>query len=212
MRRSRLDEQLEILNIELIKMGAMCEEVIDMSLEALFEKDPETVKAVARAEEELDRKEKEIEDLCMKLLLRQQPVARDLRVISSALKMISDMERIGDQAYDIAEISRFITGNNYAFESKIKDMGREAACMVTKSIDSFVRQDLDLAYEVMKDDDKVDELFDQTRRQIIESITNGTCDGEMCADFLMVAKYLERIADHAVNVAEWVTFSITGRH
>ncbi|MDD2217684.1 MAG: phosphate signaling complex protein PhoU [Eubacteriales bacterium] len=210
--RNRLDEQLEILDVELIKMGAMCEEIIEMSLGALFDKDPEMVKEVAKAEEELDRKEKEIENLCLKLLLRQQPVARDLRVISSALKMISDMERIGDQAKDIAEISRFITGSNYTFEKGIRDMGREAAAMVTKSIDSFVKHDLNLAYEVMKDDDEVDELFIQIRKQIIEYITGGTCDGEMCADFLMVAKYLERIADHAVNVAEWVAFSITGRH
>ena len=165
--RNRLDEQLEILDVELIKMGAMCEEIIEMSLGALFDKDPEMVKEVAKAEEELDRKEKEIENLCLKLLLRQQPVARDLRVISSALKMISDMERIGDQAKDIAEISRFITGSNYTFEKGIRDMGREAAAMVTKSIDSFVKHDLNLAYEVMKDDDEVDELFIQIRKQII---------------------------------------------
>lgn len=210
--RSRLDEQMEVLNVELIKMGAMCEDAIAMSMKALFESDDTIVQRLSDAEEDLDRKEKEIESLCLKLLLQQQPVARDLRMISAALKMISDMERIGDQAYDIGEISRFITGGHSICEEYIREMGEEAASMVTKSIDSYVKKDLELAYSVMRDDDKVDALFDKTRKEVIDTIGKGTADGEMCADFLMVAKYLERIGDHAVNLAEWVVFSITGKH
>lgn len=148
----------------------------------------------------------------MKLLLEQQPVARDLRVISSALKMISDMERIGDQAYDIAEIAKFIKNSNVKSKIHIKDMAAAATKMVTDSVESFVKKDVELARSVMVYDDKVDNLFDCVKDELVQLITEDKANGEFCIDLLMIAKYLERIGDHAVNIAEWVEYSITGTH
>ena len=148
----------------------------------------------------------------MKLLLQQQPVARDLRVISSALKMISDMERIGDQASDIAEITKFVKNSDVKSKIHIKDMAAAAIKMVTDSVESFVKKDLDLAHEVMAYDDKVDNLFDCVKDELVQLIVNDRANGEFCIDLLMIAKYLERIGDHAVNIAEWVEYSITGVH
>ena len=156
--------------------------------------------------------ERAIEHLCLKLLLQQQPVARDLRTISSALKMISDMERIGDQATDIAEIAQFIQGMHEQTNATLHTMAAAAIAMVKESVRSFVERDQTLARKVIDDDDLVDHLFDETKTQLITFIAHDAAHGEYYLDLLMIAKYLERIADHATNIAEWVLFSITGRH
>ena len=210
--RNRFDSQLEKLNLELITMGALCEDAISASVKALLDDDDRLLEKVFAADSEIDQKERDIEAICMKLLLQQQPVARDLRVISSALKMISDMERIGDQASDIAEITKFIRNSNVKSKIHIKDMAAATIKMVTDSIDSFVKKDIDLAREVMKYDDKVDNLFDCVKDELVQLITENKENGEFCIDLLMIAKYLERIGDHAVNIAEWVEYSITGTH
>jgi len=168
-------------------------------------------KAIA-ADGNIDQKEKEIESLCLKLLLQQQPVARDLRQISSALKMITDMERIGDQAADIAEIVAYVDLTDNINKLHISDMATATIKMVTDSIDAFVKRDLKLAEEVIAYDDVVDELFCKIKKDVISLITNNQKDGEHFVDIIMIAKYLERIGDHATNIAEWVVFSITGEH
>ena len=209
--RNKFDEQLLQLNHEMIEMGALCEEVIALASKALTESDRTLAKKVAPVDSEIDRKERDIESLCLRLLLQQQPVARDLRTISSALKMISDMERIGDQAADIAEITRDIADNSIKDLVPIGDMARATIKMVTDSVDSFVRKDLGLAEAVISSDDVVDDLFLQVREELIRRIGMGD-SGEVCIDLLMIAKYLERIGDHAVNIAEWVEYSLTGHH
>lgn len=210
--RSRFDEELEKLNVELITMGALCEDAISESVKGLFHNDKKMIKKTILTDSQIDRKERDIETLCMKLLLQQQPVARDLRAISSALKMISDMERIGDQASDIAEIAKFIGGNKIISETHIRDMANAAIKMVTDSVDSFVKKDLNLAYSVMDYDDIVDDLFVKIKKEIITFVSANQEDSEYCLDLLMVAKYLERIGDHAVNIAEWVEYSLIGKH
>ena len=209
--RNRFDEQLEQLNVGLIKMGALCEESIACAVKALFdEKTSEMITKVNDNEEETDHMEHDIEALCMKLLLHQQPVAKDLRCVSSALKMISDMERIGDQSQDIAEIAGFVHSTELAGKVHISDMANEAISMVTMSVDSFVRKDVKLAKEAIEADDKVDARFLEVKRELIELVRSDSGDAEYFMDLLMAAKYLERIADHATNIAEWVGYSITG--
>ena len=210
--RNKFDSQLEKLNLELITMGALCEDAISASVKGFLDDDDALCRKAVETEDEINRKERDIESICMKLLLEQQPVARDLRVISSALKMISDMERIGDQAYDIAEIAKFIKNSNVKSKSHIKDMAAAATKMVTDSVDSFVKKDVELARSVMVYDDKVDNLFDCVKDELVQLITEDKANGEFCIDLLMIAKYLERIGDHAVNIAEWVEYSITGTH
>ena len=210
--RNKFDSQLEKLNLELITMGALCEDAISASVKGFLDDDDELCQKAVEAEDEINRKERDIESICMKLLLEQQPVARDLRVISSALKMISDMERIGDQAYDIAEIAKFIKNSNVKSKIHIKDMAAAATKMVTDSVESFVKKDVELARSVMAYDDKVDNLFDCVKDELVQLITEDKANGEFCIDLLMIAKYLERIGDHAVNIAEWVEYSITGTH
>ena len=210
--RNKFDSQLEKLNLELITMGALCEDAISASVKGLLDDNETLCEKAAETEEEINRKERDIESICMKLLLEQQPVARDLRVISSALKMISDMERIGDQAYDIAEIAKFIKDNNVKSRIHIKDMATAAIKMVTDSVDSFVKNDIDLARAVVEYDDKVDNLFNCVKDELVQLISEDRANGEYCIDLLMIAKYLERIGDHAVNIAEWVEYSITGTH
>ena len=209
--RVKFEAQLERLNVELITMGALYEEVISGAAKALLDGDSGLRETVLAAERDINQKERDIESLCMKLLLQQQPVARDLRTISSALKMISDMERIGDQAADIAEITRDIADNSIKDLVPIGDMARATIKMVTDSVDSFVRKDLGLAEAVISSDDVVDDLFLQVREELIRRIGMGD-SGEVCIDLLMIAKYLERIGDHAVNIAEWVEYSLTGHH
>ena len=212
MMRARFDAQLQQLHTELISMGALCEDAISLAAQALLADDAALPERVKEIDAEIDQKERDIEGLCLKLLLQQQPVARDLRAISSALKMISDMERIGDQAADIAEISRYIQGDPTKSRVHIGDMAKATIQMVTSSIDSFVRKDLALARAVTAADDEVDGLFDQVKSELIRLIAEKPDEGGLCLDLLMVAKYFERIGDHAVNIAEWVEFSLTGAH
>ncbi len=214
--RNRFDEQLELLNVELIRMGALCEDAISYASRTLMG-EGDFSNEVYRTDREIDQKERDIENLCMRLLLQQQPVAKDLRQVSSALKMISDMERIGDQASDIAEICSFIQSSGEEMESRlhIRDMAEATMRMVTESIDSFVKKDLNIAKEVVLYDDVVDDLFGKVKQELIGLLSQGQTDeemGEFCIDMLMVAKYFERIGDHATNIAEWVEYSITGAH
>ncbi len=216
--RIRLEEQLQQLNLEMIKMGVLCEDAINNSIDILFdagsdaEKKKRKYKEVRRADSEIDHKERELEALCMKILLRQQPVASDLRLVSSVLKMISDFERIGDQASDIAELAQYIIKSDLPEKIKIKDMASETATMVTDCIDAFVNKDLEGCRNIYKHDDVVDSMFTEIKDEIIRLVQSDNVDGELCIDLLMTAKYLERIADHAVNIAEWVEYSITGTH
>lgn len=211
--RNRFEKQLEQLNNELIEMGSMIEHAIQSAVTALIKEDTEQARAAIEYDQEVDRQERDIEALCMKLLLQQQPVARDLRLISAALKMITDMERIGDQAADISEITLMLSRDAYAYDlSLLSQMAMETILMVTHSVDAFVRKDLGLAKSVIDHDDVVDGLFDDIKGMLIEAIQKEGSNGEQAADFLMVAKYLERIGDHATNIAEWVIYSITGSH
>ena len=212
MMRSKFDEQLALLNRELIEMGAMCEEAIAVAAKAMLGGDTSLAPKVNALEGEIDRKERDIEALCLRLLLQQQPVARDLRQISAALKMITDMERIGDQACDIAELIGYLDGRGGAECRYIGDMARATIGMVTESVDAYVRRDTEMARAVIACDDVVDELFSRVKLSLIEMIAASPQDGEYAMDLLMIAKYLERIGDHAVNIAEWVEFSVTGVH
>ncbi len=210
--RNRFDEQLNNLNNELITMGALCEEAISAAVKLLVDNDVKMKETVYEADKQIDQKERDIETLCMKLLMQQQPVASDLRTISSALKMISDMERIGDQASDIAEIAEYANGCGMQSETHIADMARATIKMVTDSIDSFVKKDVELAHEVIAHDNTVDDLFDKVKGELITAIENKAANAEALIDLLMIAKYFERIGDHAENIAEWVIYSITGNH
>ena len=211
--RNKFDSQLEKLNLELITMGALCEDAISASVKGFLDDDDALCRKAVETEDEINRKERDIESICMKLLLEQQPVARDLRVISSALKMISDMERIGDQAYDIAEIAKYLKYSEFAGKVHIQDMAVAAIRMVTDSVEAFVQRDLELAQKVLKEDDTVDQLFNKVRADLIHIIQEKQEDDvEMVLDLLMIAKYLERIGDHAENVAEWVVYLLTGEH
>ncbi len=210
--RSRLDAQLSMLNTEMIEMGALCEEAIALASKALTTGDVSLAKRVPPISWELDQKEKDVETRCMKLLLQQQPVARDLRQISAALKMITDMERIGDQAEDIAEIIAYLEGKTAEETIHIRDMAAETIIMVTDSVDAYVKQDVELAKSVITHDDKVDRFFDRIKESLIKMIAENPNIGEYALDLLMIAKYFERIGDHATNIAEWVIFSVTGVH
>lgn len=209
--RSKFDQQLAQLNHEMIEMGALCEEVIALSSRALTE-DQALAARVAPLDGEIDRKERDIENLCLKLLLQQQPVARDLRQISAALKMITDMERIGDQAEEIAEIILFLGGRTMEPCGQIGDMAQATIKMVTESIDAFVKKSVETAQSVIDQDDIVDGYFIKMKNAIIQLIAENQEDGEFALDLLMISKYFERIGDHAVNVAEWVIYSVTGVH
>lgn len=211
--RSRFDKELENLNLELIKMGSLIENSIEASANALINKDLSLVKKVNEYEIEIDEMEKTIESHCLKLLLQQQPVASDLRLISTALKMITDMERIGDNAEDIAEIAKYLVDQKFIKDIvHIPQMAEATIIMVRKSIDAFVNKDKELALEVCASDDIVDDLFDVIKTELIEMIYKDKENGEQAIDLLMIAKYFERIGDHAQNIAEWVIFSITGEH
>jgi phosphate transport system protein len=211
--RNRFDRELDTLNLELIKMGGLIENAIEYSAKALINQDLSLIKKVNELEVEIDDMEKSIEAHCLKLLLQQQPVASDLRIISTALKMITDMERIGDNAEDIAEIARHILNQKFIKDIvHIPQMAEATISMVTKSIDAFVKRDKKLAEEVCRSDDLVDNLFDVIKEELIEKIQEDRSNGEQAIDLLMIAKYFERIGDHAENIAEWVIFSITGEH
>lgn len=211
--RNRFDRQLAQLNDEMIEMGSMIEEAIEKAVSALVNKDIEKAKEAIASDEEIDQQEREIENLCLKLLLQQQPVARDLRQISSALKMITDMERIGDHAADISEITILMSGAPYIKKLEhIQEMAKETMQMLVTAIDAFVEKDLDKAQKVISHDDVVDDLFRQVKTELIQLIHENADNGEQAADLLMIAKYFERIGDHATNISEWVIFSIKGTH
>ena len=209
--RSRFDQQLALLNQEMIEMGALCEEAIATAAKALADGSRDLAAKVAPLERDIDQKERDIESRCLKLLLQQQPVARDLRQISAALKMVTDMERIGDQAADIAEIAVHL--EDYAAEcGHIREMAENTIRMVTESVDAYVKRDVALAQNVIAYDDVVDGCFDREKKRLMELIARDPAEGGCALDLLMVAKYFERIGDHAANVAEWVIFSVTGVH
>lgn len=210
--RTRFDRQLEQLNVELIRMGALCEEAISIVAKSLLDSDLTYLPHALELDDQIDEMEREIEALCMKILLQQQPVASDLRVVSSALKMISDMERIGDQARDIAEMLGYVVQHRFESRLHIGDMARASIKMVTDSIDSFVRKDYDAAVAVIQSDDVVDALFQKVKEELAAAIAAQPDNGEIFLDLLMIAKYFERIGDHATNIAEWVCYSITGQH
>ncbi len=208
--RSRFDEQLALLNRELIAMGALCEDAIAAASQALTGENERLMEKIAAVDAEIDQKERDIESMCLKLLLHQQPVARDLRQISAALKMITDMERIGDQAADIAENIRYLNGRMDT--AALVEMADATSRMVTRSVDAYVQRDTALAQRVIDDDDIVDALFLKVKAEVIGQIAADPEEGEYAIDRMMIAKYFERIGDHAVNIAEWVIFSVTGVH
>ncbi len=210
--RSHFDGQLAQLNRELIEMGALCEKIIALTSKALTEGDKALARRAAPLDEEIDRKERVIENLCLKLLLQQQPVARDLRQISAALKMITDMERIGDQAENIAEIIAFLDQRAVENDPLMAEMARSVIRMVTESVDAFVKHDIMLAEKVIGDDDAVDRYFNQVKQALVGRIAADPREGGCALDLMIIAKYYERIGDHAVNIAQWVIFSVTGVH
>ncbi len=210
--RNQFDKQLFELNKELIEMGAMCEKLINSAIESVVTGNVKTAEKTIKDGNIIDQMERNIENLCMKLLLHQQPVARDLRLISAALKMITDMERIGDQAEDIAEIARSLKGKKIPSTNMVKEMAAETVKMVSTSIDAFIKKDIELAKKVIISDDKVDNYFYKIKCDIIALISEAYENGELALDMLMVCKYFERIGDHATNIAEWVIYAVTGRH
>lgn len=214
--RNRFDRQLLELNNELIHMGSLIEKAIEMGISALVKQDVKKAEEAIKFDAEIDQQEKAVETLCMKLLLQQQPVAKDLRLISAALKMITDMERIGDHAADISEMTILMSDSAYERSDInidiVKEMAKETTDMVIKSVDAFVNKDLELARWVLKQDDVVDALFDDFKHQLIIKINENVKNGEQATDMLLVSKYFERIGDHATNIAEWVIYSITGEH
>ena len=210
--RNLFDSQLNTLHRKLIEMGSACETAIDLAVKALLEGNADIAREAASHDREIDQMERDIEAICLKMLLQQQPVARDLRQISAAMKIITDMERIGDQAEDIGEIVPFLNGRTGVECEDIRLMAETAQQMVRSSIDAYVNQDMALVKKVISMDDIVDDAFDRTKETLIHMISCNREDGQYCLDLLMIAKYLERIGDHATNIAEWVAFSITGQH
>lgn len=211
MSRELYQEQLRKLNGELIAMGDLCENAMSLVMKALREKDENIAAGVHKIEEEIDQKERDIEAMCMQLLLRQQPVAGDLREISAALRMIADMERIGDQTADIAEITKFLTSFEMEIHPSVFAMGKKVSKMVNESVSAYVRKDEKLARKVIAADDEVDDLFNQVKEELVEDIREKKMPNGSELDLLMVTKYLERIGDHAVNLGEWVIYSIYGK-
>lgn len=211
--RNRFDRELVRLNNELIEMGSMIEKSIETAVKAMVNQDVELANRVIESDDEIDQQERQIEDLCLKLLLQQQPVAKDLRLISSALKMVTDMERIGDHATDISEITIALADKSYIKKLEhIQQMAKETMIMLVKSIGAFVNKDIEEADSVIERDDVVDDLFSKVKTELVQMIHENVDVGEQATDLLMVAKYLERIGDHATNISEWVIFSITGTH
>lgn len=215
--RDNFAKQLDELYVSVKDMGILCEKAIEKSARTILSNDDSEenflalVKEVDDCEKEVDQKEREVENLCMRLLLHQQPVATDLRTVSSALKLISDMERIGDQASDITELSKYIRNCSLHHKLHLSEMFSETISLVKKAVDSFSNHDLDKAKEAIEGDDKIDGLFNKVKSELVAIIKDDT-DAELCIDLLMVAKYLERIGDHAVNIAEWVVYAIEGVH
>ena len=210
--RTNYDRQLKKLNDEMVEMGSMIKGVIEKAIKALVNQDVDLAQEVIRRDDQIDQQEKDIESLCFKLLLMEQPVATDLRQVSSALKMVTDMERIGDQASDIAEIIGFLNGRIGTDAQYICQMAVAAMRMVTESVEAYVKRDVAMAEATIQHDDVVDDLFLKVKESLIQMISENPKDGEYALDLLMIAKYFERIGDHATNIAEWVVFSVTGVH
>ncbi len=210
--RNRYEEQLRLLNRELTEMGALCEESIACAVKYLTENKPEMKQNAEECEKQIDRMERDIETLCMRLLMHQQPLATDFRLITAALKMISDMERIGDHAEDIVEIGGYITETDMHLRAHIAEMAQSAVKMLTASVDSYIQRNEKLAQSVILMDDTIDELFIQLKQKLISVICNEKENAESVLDLLMIAKYFERIGDHAENIAEWVIYAVTGQH
>ena len=210
--RANFDNKLSELNKKLLSMAAMTEQIIAMSIKSLEEQDTKLARETVEFDAKINEAEREVERICLNLLLQQQPVARDLRQISAALKMITDMERIGDQAEDIAEIVAFLGGRGTENSELLRDMARSTIRMVSGSVDAYVKRDVPLAEKVITEDDVVDDYFARVKKALISRIAADPADGEFALDVLMIAKYFERIGDHAVNIAEWVIFSVTGEH
>ena len=209
---THFERQLEELHKHLITLGNLCEKAITLSAESIQMQEQKTAKMVFETDHEIEKKERELESLCMHLLLHQQPVAGDLREISAALGMISDMERIGDQAADIADLSLFIDKTKVRIPDTISEMAKVTVDMVTESVEAFIKSDLELCRKVIRDDDLVDTAFNQVKEMLADLIYKQNLDAKAGLDLLMTAKYIERIGDHAVNIAEWVEYSITGIH
>ena len=207
--RSKFDEQLKILNQEMMFMGSMIEDSIQKAIDALMSQDKELARKIMESDSDVDHEQKKIEGICFNLLMQQQPVARDLRGISAAMKMVTDMERIGDHASDISEITIMLADKPYVLEQDdIKKMASETVLMLIRSIEAYVEKDMEKAKKVIKHDDVVDDLFDKVKSEIIEMIRKEPEDGEQATDMLIIAKYFERIGDHATNIAEWVIFAL----
>lgn len=213
VKQSRFEKQLAALNEQMVQMGSMVEQSIEMAASALVKQDTEKAEQAIEYATDVSNQERQIESACMKLLLCQQPVAKDLRTVSSALKMITDMERIAVQSAEISELTIRMADTPYIKKLEhIQDMAKETILMVVKSIEAFVNRDLEQAQEVISMDDRVDDLFIAIKNELIQLINEDTSNGEQATDLLMIGKYFERIGDHAVNIAQWVTFSITGTH
>ena len=211
--RNRFDRQLEELKSKLIYMGSLIEQAIEAAVDGLVQQNVEKARQAMEFEEEINHAEREIESLCLKLLLQQQPVASDLRMISAALKMITDMERIGDHATDLSELTILLSEQPHRINMEhVKQMAKETIVMVIQSLEAYVNKDMEQAKAVIARDDVVDELFLTVKKDILKILREHAEYGEQAEDLLMAAKYLERIGDHATNIAEWVIFSITGRH
>ena len=210
--RKHFDDQIAQLGEQMMAMGALVENTIERAIRALQTDDMAEAAAIRDGDHVVDEKEREVEAMCIHMLLQQQPVARDLRTISAALKMITDMERIGDQAEDIAEIIQFLAGRSAENDDLLREMALSTIHMVTESVDAYVKHDTMLAETVIAEDDVVDNAFDEVKRRLIDKIAAHPDDGEYALDLLMIAKYFERIGDHATNIAEWVIFSVTGVH
>lgn len=207
--RSKFDEQLHMLNQEMMHMGSMIEDRIQKAIEALIDGNTELAKDIMESDNEVDREQKLIEGICFNLLMQQQPVARDLRSISAAMKMVTDMERIGDHAADISEMTIMMKKISYPKQLEdLKKMASETVLMLIRSIEAYVEKDMEKAQKVIASDDVVDDLFDRNKNDIIEMIHKDPAQGEQAVDLLMVAKYFERIGDHATNIAEWVIFAL----
>ena len=212
MTRKYYDEQLNALHAELINMGQMISGAIGKAVAALLSRDTASAREVIAYDEEVDRQERAVETMCYKLLLSQQPVAGDLRRVSSALKIITDMERIGDHAADISELTLMLDALPRMSNAHLREMAAQTTEMLLHSLEAYVEQDMDKAHAVIAQDDAVDALFVAVKRDLVESIRVDPQAGEAAADLLMAAKYFERIGDHATNIAEWAIFAHTGHH
>ena len=211
--RNKFDEQLKNLNDEMLLMGSMIEENIQAAIHALVESDAVLAESIVEKDSMIDRKQREIENICFNLLIQQQPVAKDLRTITAAMKMVTDMERIGDHAADISEMTIMLSKNGGVSGNlnTIMKMATESSVMLIDSIDAFTWKDVEKAKKVIEHDDIVDDLFDQVKEELISLIGNDPEKGEQEINMLMIAKYLERIGDHATNIAEWVIYSLDNR-